>query len=382
MPAKTPRLAFVTRYGSANGADLMLHSLVAYLKSQTDWDLEVWVTGQGTLFQGAPYPSYRRRAEPSLAEKIVHRLRRDPLSPFERYWQQHLDRYQPDLLVLNGPALRDFDFFLNQPSRPYIYWSHELPQAWSQFPGAQRWAKLLSGAQQLWGCSQQVVQMLSQSSGRPAKLLPEAVDPTRWSQPLPSPAETKARLGLAPETPLVVMAGLQDWRKGFHLVPELVQALAVEGIHFLWVGQAADNALHQWVSQSLVSLPNYHCREATPQDMGAWLAAADVFALTSLEDPFPLVMLEAAWLGKPLVGFADSGGLAEFWQPGMGILVPGFRAADFGQAIIHVLKDPSLYSPEHIHQRAQAYHWDEVGKQALLSLKQALEKLNFTFTFH
>lgn len=45
-----------------------------------------------------------------------------------------------------------------------------------------------------------------------------------------------------------------------------------------------------------------------------YFSAFDIFALTSREDPFPLVMLEAASLCKPIVCFEGSGGAQEFVQ--------------------------------------------------------------------
>jgi glycosyltransferase involved in cell wall biosynthesis len=48
----------------------------------------------------------------------------------------------------------------------------------------------------------------------------------------------------------------------------------------------------------------------------------DVFVLTSREDPFPLVCLEAAALGIPIICFADAGGMPEFVGEDAGFVVP------------------------------------------------------------
>jgi glycosyltransferase involved in cell wall biosynthesis len=53
-----------------------------------------------------------------------------------------------------------------------------------------------------------------------------------------------------------------------------------------------------------------------------YLAAADVFVLTSREDPYPLVCLEAAALAKPIVCFAGAGGMPEFVEEDCGFVVP------------------------------------------------------------
>jgi glycosyltransferase involved in cell wall biosynthesis len=52
------------------------------------------------------------------------------------------------------------------------------------------------------------------------------------------------------------------------------------------------------------------------------MAAADGFMFTSRQEPFGLVMVEAAWLGKPIVAFDKSGGPTEFISEGIGTLVP------------------------------------------------------------
>src|SRR4051794_9606912 len=46
-------------------------------------------------------------------------------------------------------------------------------------------------------------------------------------------------------------------------------------------------------------------------DMGAIFSAADAFALTSREDPFPTVVLEALSAGLPVAAFDRSGGIPD-----------------------------------------------------------------------
>ena len=62
---------------------------------------------------------------------------------------------------------------------------------------------------------------------------------------------------------------------------------------------------------------------ATTAEVHDNYAAMDVFALTSREDPFPLVMLEAGGHGLPTVCFAGAGGAEEFAGP-----APGGGGAD------------------------------------------------------
>ncbi len=51
-----------------------------------------------------------------------------------------------------------------------------------------------------------------------------------------------------------------------------------------------------------------------------------------MSDPYPLVMLEAAYLQKPIIAF-DSGGVTEFVKEGMGKVVPYYCVNAYLDAI-------------------------------------------------
>jgi glycosyltransferase involved in cell wall biosynthesis len=68
------------------------------------------------------------------------------------------------------------------------------------------------------------------------------------------------------------------------------------------------------------------------------MASANIFVLTSREDPFPLVCLEAASLGKPIICFDQSGGMPEFVSNGCGYVVP-YLSIDSVREKIYYLKE-------------------------------------------
>jgi glycosyltransferase involved in cell wall biosynthesis len=68
------------------------------------------------------------------------------------------------------------------------------------------------------------------------------------------------------------------------------------------------------------------------------MAAFDVYALTSREDPFPLAMLEAAALRRPVVAFDVAGG-AEFLASTPGCLVPPFAVEEMADVVVRLLGD-------------------------------------------
>jgi len=64
--------------------------------------------------------------------------------------------------------------------------------------------------------------------------------------------------------------------------------------------------------------------------------------LVSREDPFPLVCLEAASLGKPIVCFDKAGGMPEFVEDDCGFIVPYLDTEAMAEKIIELIKNPEL----------------------------------------
>lgn len=113
---------------------------------------------------------------------------------------------------------------------------------------------------------------------------------------------------------IVMGSGTIDWRKGTDLFVQLAAEVArrsTDPIWFVWVG--GDHGGHD-MQRLLADIRRsgvHRVRFIEPQqDPFPWFAIADVFALTSREDPFPLVCLEQAAMGTPVVAYR-SGGIHE-----------------------------------------------------------------------
>ncbi len=78
------------------------------------------------------------------------------------------------------------------------------------------------------------------------------------------------------------------------------------------------------------------------QDPSDVYAAMDIFALTSREDPFPLVMLEAANYELPIVCFAQSGGGPEFVADDAGLIAPYLDVDRFADNVLLLTENAEL----------------------------------------
>jgi hypothetical protein len=81
-----------------------------------------------------------------------------------------------------------------------------------------------------------------------------------------------------------------------------------------------------------------HLPGRLPQDeIGAFYAAADVYVLTSREDPFPSVIMEALDAHTPVVAFENAGGFEEVLRGGAGLLAPHGDVAAMAAEVLALL---------------------------------------------
>jgi glycosyltransferase involved in cell wall biosynthesis len=162
-----------------------------------------------------------------------------------------------------------------------------------------------------------------------------------------SPAEAaliRKQFGMRDKAKLVIGAGYADLRKGFDLFLQLwnVVRQADPDVHFCWAG-AMDPTLLEWLGPEIkraTATGRFHLA-GFRSDMQGLYSASAVYALTSREDPFPTVALEALSVGVPVVAFAESGGIPGFLaREKLGQVVPYCDVLAMGQAVSRLLQEP------------------------------------------
>ncbi|KUG09536.1 hypothetical protein ASU33_17660 [Solirubrum puertoriconensis] len=114
--------------------------------------------------------------------------------------------------------------------------------------------------------------------------------------------------------------------------------------YFLWVGGKPEAAYFKELQHDIqnMGLENRVLFVGEQKDLKGYYDMFDVFLLTSREDPFPLVCLEAALAGKPIVCFENSGGMPEFVQDDAGFVVPYLDTDAMADKTLLLLKDSAL----------------------------------------
>ncbi len=126
--------------------------------------------------------------------------------------------------------------------------------------------------------------------------------------------DVRQTLGIPSQAVLVINAGYGDLRKGIDWFVDCATEVSRSDsrFHFLWVGKLAVDQEERFQEARLTQplCTNLHHLDFTTS-IGQYYAAADAFLLTSREDPFPSVVLEALTCGLPVVAFAGTGGHCE-----------------------------------------------------------------------
>lgn len=123
-------------------------------------------------------------------------------------------------------------------------------------------------------------------------------------------------LGIPDDAVVVGSAGVMEWRKAPEYFVQIAKAAATRApdlpLHFVWIGGDdqgyAARLADEIAMAGLTGRVHFPGRQPNPWD---WFRLFDLFVLTSREDAFPLVCLENASVGNPVICF-DTGGMPEF----------------------------------------------------------------------
>ncbi len=136
------------------------------------------------------------------------------------------------------------------------------------------------------------------------------------------------KLKLPEDTMFMAGVGIIHFLKGTDIFPLLAKATEdIKNLHFIWLGSAVNeeyNAYMTAMAERLGVSKRIHFTGFIKNEAAykKTLSACRAFLLTSREDTYPSVLIEAAACRVPIVSFAGSGGAESFLDDERGCLVP------------------------------------------------------------
>jgi glycosyltransferase involved in cell wall biosynthesis len=151
------------------------------------------------------------------------------------------------------------------------------------------------------------------------------------------------RLGAMKDQPIVLAVGYADRRKGIDLFVKAALEVLVDAPDtlFVWIGHW-DEALRPEIDALVAGQTSSFKFLGYEPDTASYHVAANVYALTSREDPFPNVVLESFDAGVPVVAFNGSGGGAKFASSSGGRVVPMEDFKAFAAEILFFINHPEV----------------------------------------
>jgi glycosyltransferase involved in cell wall biosynthesis len=334
----SPSVLFVGHNAYRAGAQIELLHLLRWLQNGFGYRSSLVLVSGGDLVPDyqSTVPTQVLRADgrpslPSRARTFVDR--RLGAVPFERQLRAIVATQELDLVYLNSAASLGLVPLLARITRaPMICHVHELEASIRKFCGLEVFRRAVPHLTAYVAASGAVEQNLIVNhaidrahihrvyEGIVASEFPRLTSNERL--------EARRKLGIAAEAFVIGGCGSMDWRKAPDVFLQVARRLAARStdnrFHFVWVGgdlEGVDCFALRYDAErfGVAERVQFVGPQRSPRE---FFSAFDAFFLSSREDPFPLVCLEAAAMGLPILCFANAGGMPEFVEEDAGYVVP------------------------------------------------------------
>lgn len=321
------KLLFISHDAFRTGAPILLLNLVKWINEQKQNDYLVsvlFVAGGPLISEFDKYADTYLLGQKNNSKNIFTRIKnRIGKNKKEAFYNKNWDLIFSNTIV-NGKTLKDIR--KHAPTTPIVSYVHELDFLIDQYF---KKGKVQGSLQysDYFLCGSKLVQktLIEKYNVKEpiTKVVYSFIDfKTNNKNKLVSD-NLRAELQIPKEALIVAMAGTFDWRKGVSFFIKTAEALQKEDVYFLWIGADNQEEINriQYDLEKSNSRPKVLYIPSSP-DYKKYFNLFDVFYLSSREDPYPLVMVDASSFGIPIICFKDVGGTQEFIDNKTGFVVP------------------------------------------------------------
>lgn len=333
---KRRRIVIVSHDAHPHGAQLLCLNFARYFKEYFNFDVELICLGQGNLIE--QYAKYAQVHEIDLS-----------------YWKENeisalLNRIRTrgaEVALVNSTVSGKLIPYLKSAGFSIVSLVHELPGILNSYSLLEHAQCIASSADKVVfpaeavkiGFENFIGSELTQAVIRPQGLYQDSPLSSGVNKNGVREAIRKS-LGLPLESKIIMCAGYADHRKGFDLFIEACLKVMdkMPNAFGLWVGHLDQKFVDKALTKAdAVGLRQNFIFTGLIQKPGDYYLAADIYALTSREDPFPSVVMEALDALTPVVAFKDCGGYEKLLERDCGVLVKKGDTQAYADAILKLL---------------------------------------------
>jgi len=349
MPsASKTNILFISHEDSLTGAPILLLNLLDCIQDIPQLQVRILIKN----LRGKLYPEFQKRGITNFLNDfrpVRYHFNSSYFSKIPRFIEKKIRHFKiqnalnhSEWIFLNTITLGDLlKTFRLKPHHKILSYIHELQWARENFTNKEDSYCQIHNSHHILVPSQAVKFYLENDFKVPPSrivLFPYYIPPIHKAE-----RPIKSNPGIF----TVGMMGSFDGRKGADLIPKLLINLFKHypeaPIRFLWKGVQQDSPLLLEIKDELQKLgliEKIEFLNPSP-DISDFYQELDVFLSLSREDPYPLVVLEAAQFGIPGICFENSGGAQEFIE-NCGSIIPFLDLDALSKEIYRYFTDKGL----------------------------------------
>jgi len=219
------------------------------------------------------------------------------------------------------------------------------------------------------GCSEIVCENLKDMGHKNVHLLNSFVDERFVS--LNNNSSAKEEFNFKANDFIWIMAGSVNAIKGVDFVIPLLKVLKPNH-KIIWIGNIDNSgtAAYTKIAGEIAYKERLFFVGRKSTDYYDYFNLGHAFLLLSRQDSFPLVMQEAAHLGKPIAGF-NSGGIEEYVNEKIGIVVNQLSFSELAKAMEQIEENYNSYDKSYIKEYAKGFNAIEQTLKLEMILEQS-----------
>lgn len=274
--------------------------------------------------------------------------RGEKISAFGLFVEFLHKRYQPEEWVLNTIIMHKMIPSAVRMGATTTTIIHEVPSAYS-FVNAKGIQLLIEKSSRIIANSSCTLKAISIMGRKNAYLQPCFYDPDELPLKI-AKAEIRRRLGIEPSDFVIIGSGSIDHNKGIELFMQISALSTGKSWKFIWLGGERGTGFNYYIHQyakNLACNENLIFAGEKSSDYIEHMHIADLFLLTSFNESFSLVTLEALALGKPVLAY-DCGGVTDFLKNGCGHIIETRNPSKWMESISLISENHQKYSASDI----------------------------------
>ncbi|MDB9376887.1 glycosyltransferase [Nodularia sphaerocarpa] len=338
------KILLISHDATRTGAPICLLMLLKELVNQPDFDCWVLLDrGEEMEEEFAKYAPTLNLSKLATSNLYKDQILQDVLSSFRQFSHS-------SVAICNTAAISHINKACDENKIPVLAWLHELPTSIETYlEGKPSFEKIIKHSRKTIVVSEFVKsslakhyevdqQLFSTVYAAPAKNFAH-IDPENARQKI------RQEFNLPNDALIILGCGTVDMRKGSDLFVQVGKRVLNAGkfpnIWFIWIGKSYDDIFRNWLlhDTKVMGMEKQIIFAGPRNDTSNYFAGADIFLLTSREDPFPLVNLEAMSCGLPVIAFEGGGGATEIYPNECGVSVEYLNVDAMVQEILALISD-------------------------------------------